>query len=57
MLLEGTESHEGGSKNNFILYTIYPPKKNYFCIITLLNAWGLTGHRNFSVTWREMPLF
>ena len=57
MLLEGTESHAGGSKNNYILYTIYPPTKNYFCIITLLNAWGLTGHRNFSVTGREMPLF
>ena len=27
MLLEGTESHEGGSKDNFILYTIYPRRK------------------------------
>ena len=23
------------------LYTIYPSTKNYLCIITLLNAWGL----------------
>ena len=23
------------------IYTIYPPEKNYLCIITLLNAWGL----------------
>ena len=37
------QNHTQGpqSKNNYILYTIYPPKKNYFCIITLLNAWGL----------------
>ena len=37
------QNHTQGpqSKNNCILYTIYPPKKNYFCIITLLNAWGL----------------
>ena len=38
-----TESQAGASQKK--LYTIYLPKKNYLCIITLLNTWGLPGHR------------
>ena len=33
--------HAGASKRNYVLYTIYPPKKNCLSILTLLNAWGL----------------
>ena len=36
------QNHRQGLKKK--LYTIYnlsPPKKNYLCIITFLNAWGL----------------
>ena len=33
--------HAGALKRNYVLYTIYPPKNNYLCFLTLLNAWGL----------------
>ena len=42
-------THARASKRKYGLYAIYPPKKNYLCFLTLLNAWGLV--------WQELQCY
>ena len=52
------QNHTRGpqSKNNYILYTIYPPQEKLLLYYNIAQC-TRSGHRNFSVTGREMPLF